>query len=232
MQTPVCKPGSVKRSITFLRIPIALLLTIGALAGQVSQQQSEEERVAGMRARVIALLGLKSGDTAADVGCGDGFYTIPLARFLGPSGKVYAEDISDGQLVKLKQRVGEEGLKNVEIVKGMEDDPKLPTEALDGVLIANAYHEMTAHEGMLSHVMSGLKQCGVLVVMDGMWDQHESRSRDEQVKFHELAPTLARREVEKAGFEIVETRDPFIERAPDADGKSRWWALIARKTAR
>src|SRR5262245_50021663 len=126
MQTPVCKPGSVKRSIAFLRIPIALLLTIGALAGQVSQQQSEEERVAGMKTRVIALLGLKSSDTAADVGCGDGFYTIPLARFLGPSGRVYAEDISDGQLAKLKQHVGEEGLKNVEIVKGMEDDPKLP----------------------------------------------------------------------------------------------------------
>jgi hypothetical protein len=65
--------------------------------------------------------------------------------------------------------------------------------------------------------------------MDGMWNEHESRSGEEQVKFQGLAPTLARPEVEKAGFEIVEVRDPFIERPPDRDGKSRWWAIIARK---
>jgi ubiquinone/menaquinone biosynthesis C-methylase UbiE len=193
---------------------------------------SEEDRVAEMKRRVIALLGLNSGETAADVGSGDGFYTIPLARFLGPSGKVYAEDISDGQLRTLKQHLGEEGLTNVEIIKGAADDPKLPAAALDGVLIVNAYHEMTAHEAMLSHVISALKPHGVLVVMDGMWNDHESRPREEQVKFHELAPAVAKTEVEKAGFEIVEVRDPFIERAPDRDGKSRWWAIIARKPAR
>ena len=157
---------------------------------------------------------------------------MPLARFLGPSGRVYAEDISDGPLVKLKQHLAEEGLKNVEVIKGTLDDPKLPKEVLDGALIVNAYHEMTAHEAMLNHVLTALKPGGVIVLMDGMWNEHESRSRDEQVKFHELAPALARSEVEKAGFEIVEVRDPFIERAPDRDGKSRWWAIIARKPAR
>lgn len=90
---------------------------------------------------------------------------------------------------------------------------------------------MTAHEAMLNHVLTALKPGGVLVLMDGMWNEHESRSRDEQMKFHELAPALARSEAEKAGFEIVEVRDPFIERAPDRDGKSRWWAIIARKPA-
>ena len=211
----------------FAQIPGAnwYSLVVGQLAS------SEEERVADMKSRVVALLGLSSGDAAADVGSGDGFYTIPLARFLGPSGKVYAEDISDGQLGKLKQHLGEEGLTNVEIIKGAPDDPKLPAMALDGVLIVNAYHEMSAHEAMLNHVISALKPHGVLVVMDGMWNEHESRSREEQVKFHELAPALAKTEVEKAGFEIVEVRDPFIERAPDKDGKSRWWAIIARKPA-
>ena len=100
------------------------------------------------------------------------------------------------------------------------------------MLIVNAYHEMTAHEAMLNYVISALKPGGVLVVMDGMWNDHESRSREEQVKSHELAPTLARTDVQKAGFEIVEVRDPLIERAPDRDGKSRWWAIIARKPAR
>ena len=128
--------------------------------------------------------------------------------------------------------MGEEGLTNVEIIKGAADDPKLPAVAFDGVPIKNAYHEMTAHDARLNHVISALKPRGVLVVMDGMWNDHESRSREEQVKFHELAPALAKTEVEKAGFEIVELRDPFIERAPDRDGKSRWWAIIARNPAR
>jgi hypothetical protein len=68
---------------------------------------------------------------------------------------------------------------------------------------------------MLRLVLSALKPGGILVVMDGMWNEHESRPREEQVKFHELAPALSRPEVEQAGFEIVEVRDPFIERAAD-----------------
>src|SRR5215471_546317 len=106
MQTFIGKSGSVICSKALPRISIAFLLAISQLFGQASQSRSEEERVAEMKTRVVALLGLKSGDTAADVGCGDGFYTVPLARSLGPSGRVYAEDISDGQLSKLRQRLG------------------------------------------------------------------------------------------------------------------------------
>lgn len=225
------KSTSSERLRALARIPIAFLLTVSALLAQSSQSLSEEERIAEMKTRVVALLGLKSGDTAADVGCGDGFYTVPLARFLGPAGKVYAEDVSDGQLAKLKQRLKEEGLQNVELIKGAVDDPKLPAAAVNGVLIVNAYHEMTAHEAILNHVISALTPGGVLVVVDSMWNDHESRSREQQVNFHELAPKLVRLEVAKAGFEIVEVRDPFIERPPDRDGKSRWWAVIARKPA-
>jgi predicted methyltransferase len=232
MEGLLWKPGSLRRPTVLPRIPIALLLTASTLLGQALQSRSEEERVTEMKARVVALLGLKSGDTAADVGCGDGFYTIPLARFLGPSGRVYAEDISDGELSKLQQHLGKEGLRNVEVIKGALDDPRLPKDVLDGALIVNAYHEMAEHEAMLKHVISALKPGGLFVLMEGMWDELEARSREEQVKFHELAPALAKLEVEKAGFQIVEIHDPFIERAPDRDGKSRCWAIIARRPVR
>src|SRR6266849_3941911 len=98
-----------------------LLLFFAAtnLFGQV--QRYEEERAADLKKRVVAALQVPVGSSVADVGCGDGFYTIPLARFLGPSGKVYAEDISDVELYKLKQHLSEEGLKNVEVIKGAED---------------------------------------------------------------------------------------------------------------
>jgi predicted methyltransferase len=154
-----------------------------------------------------------------------------LARFLGPSGKVYAEDISDAELIKLKEHLGKEGLKNVEVIKGAEDDPKLPADRLDAALIVNSYHEMTAHEAMLRHVRDGLKPGGVFVLMEGIWNSREGQSRDEQIKHHQLAPQFAKAEVEGAGFEIVALRDPFLERSPDEDGKSRWWLLVARKPA-
>jgi predicted methyltransferase len=162
----------------------------------------------------------------------ESFYAIPLARFLGPAGKVFAVDIDDTELFKLKQHLNEDGLKNVEVIKGMEDDPKLPTNRVDAALIVNAYHEMTAHEAMLRHTLAALKPGGAFVLMECIWDSREAQSRDEQIKHHQLAPPLAKEEVESAGFEIVELRDPFLERAPDNEGKSRWWLLIARKPAR
>jgi hypothetical protein len=97
------------------------------------------------------------------------------------------------------------------------------------VLIVNAYHEMIEHEAMLRHVRAALKSGGAFVLMEGISDSREAQSRDEQVKHHQLAPQLARQEVQQADFDIVELRDPFLERPPDENGKSRWWVLVARK---
>src|SRR5690242_2575075 len=99
-----------------LRCLILLPLILGSLFGQPPPPRSEEDRAAELKRRVIETLNLRPGDTAADVGCGDGFYTIPLARSLGPSGKVYAEDISDEALIKLKEHLAKEGLQNVEVI--------------------------------------------------------------------------------------------------------------------
>ena len=218
------------RALPWALMRSVILLSL-ILCPAFAQPRTEEERAAEMKRRVIETLQLRPGDTAADVGCGDGFYTIPLARFLGPSGKLYAEDINDAELIKLKEHLGKEGLKNVEVIKGAEDDPKLPADRLDAVLIVNSYHEMTAHEAMLRHVRDALKPGGTFVLMEGIWDSREAQSRDEQIKHHQLAPQLAKAEVQSASFEIVELRDPFLVRAPDEDGKSRWWLIIARKPA-
>ena len=230
MATPVAF-GTLRTAKTVLALIWKAVSVVMILSTGFAQSRSEADQAAELKSRVIEALHLRAGDIAADVGCGDGFYTIPLARFLGTSGKVFAVDIDDSALFKLKQHLVEDGLKNVEAIRGADDDPKLPNDVLDGALIVNAYHEMTAHEAMLSHVLAALKQDGVLVLMEGIWDAHETKPREEQVKHHELAPQVAKQEVEKAGFKIVEVRDPFIERPPDKDGKSRWWIIIARKSA-
>src|SRR5260370_21634299 len=119
-----------------MRSAVLLILILSTL-GQ-AQPRSEEDRIAELKRRVVETLRLRPGDTAADVGCGDGFYTIPLARFLGPSGKVFAEDISDAELIKLKEHITKEGLKNVEAIKGADDDPRLPPDRPDDAMIVHA----------------------------------------------------------------------------------------------
>jgi ubiquinone/menaquinone biosynthesis C-methylase UbiE len=207
---------------------IASLAAIFCVA-QAASPQSDEERAAELKRRVIETLNLRPGQTAADVGCGDGFYSLPLARFLGPSGKLYAEDISDDELAKLKQNLSAQSLTNVEVLKGAVDDPRLPAGRMDAVLIVNAYHEMSEHQAMLRHVNEALKQGGTFVLMEAIWDSRENQSRKEQTGHHQLAPKFARQEVQEAGFEVIELRDPFLERPPDEDGRSRWWLIIARK---
>jgi ubiquinone/menaquinone biosynthesis C-methylase UbiE len=197
--------------------------------GHAARPQSEEDRAAELKRRVIETLSLRPGQTAAEVGCGDGFYSLPLARFLGPSGKLYAEDISDDELAKLKQNLSAQSLTNVEVLKGAADDPRLPAGRMDAVLIVNAYHEMTEHQAMLRHVNEALKQGGTFVLMEAIWSSRESQSRKEQAQHHQLAPKFARQEVQEAGFDVIELLDPFLERPPDEDGKSRWWLIIARK---
>lgn len=192
--------------------------------------QSEEQATAEIKRRVVETLQLRGGETVADVGCGDGFYTLPLARALG-SGKVLAVDVDEAALSKLKGKLADQGIKNVETVKGKEDDPLLTHESLDAVLIVNTYHEMPAHEAMLRHVHAGLKPGGTVVLMEAIWESYERQPRDEQTKHHQLAAGIAKKELEAAGFEIVSVRDPFWERPPDDDGKSRWWLITARRTA-
>jgi ubiquinone/menaquinone biosynthesis C-methylase UbiE len=87
-------------------------------------------------------LTIAEGDKVADLGAGGGWFTIHLARRVGPNGRVYAEDIQALMIDSLARRVRREGFTNVETVVGTATDPKLPAGALDAVLIADAYHEM------------------------------------------------------------------------------------------
>lgn len=215
--------GSGERAFSLL-----LFLTV-TVFGQPAQSRSEQEMTAEIKRRVVETLQVHEGQTVADVGCGDGFYTIPLARALGPAGKVLAVDIDEAALSKLKQRLAEEGITSVEAIKGKTDDPLLPLNGLDAVLVANACHDMTTHEAMLRHIRSSLRPGGSLVVMESIWENREKQSRDEQTKHHQLAPAIAKQEIETSGFEIVSLRDPFWERTPDEDGKSRWWVIVARR---
>lgn len=97
------------------------------------------------------------------------------------------------------------------------------------MLVANAYHEMAAHEAMLRAIRAALKPGGLLVLVEALSEARQKLTRADQVKRHELSPEFARNELQEAGFEVVEMQDPFLQRASDKDGKSRWWLLVVRK---
>src|ERR1700682_2152984 len=88
-------------------------------------------------------IGIRRGATVADVGAGVGYFTWRLAERVGPSGKVYANDVQPAMLEKLRKNMEARPLVNVETVLGTEDDPKLPAGAVDLVLLVDVYHEFS-----------------------------------------------------------------------------------------
>jgi ubiquinone/menaquinone biosynthesis C-methylase UbiE len=178
---------------------------------------------------ILSALKIAEGSTVADIGAGGGFFTVRLARVVGPSGRVYAVDITREVLTGLRKRVSDEGLQNVEVIHGEPDDPKLPAGSLDAALIVNAYHEMPAHEPMLAHVRKALKPQGRLVLVEPIVDARRDLSRDEQVRRHQIAPEFVTREARKVGFDIVGLEDPFTMKP---DGNELEWLLVLRPSRR
>ena len=213
-----------------MQLTFALMFFSAALGAQQATAPNEYELRREQRERVaevIQALELKEGQSVADVGAGSGFYAVRLARVVGKTGRVYAEDIDEkGALKRLRERVEKDKLDNVTVILGDPDNPKLPAGALDAVLMVDAYHEVEPHAEMLRHVFAALKPGGRLVMVDLMPGKTRQRPRADQVKNHKLAPELAEAELRQAGFEILSRADDFIDR-PDEEGGQ--WMIIARK---
>jgi ubiquinone/menaquinone biosynthesis C-methylase UbiE len=173
---------------------------------------------------VMAALAIAEGSRVADVGAGSGYFTEHLAREVGASGRVFAVDISERALSQLRRLVEDEGLDNVEVVRGEPDDPKLPDRSLDAVLVVDAYHEMTEYGAMLSGMYRALRPGGRLVILD-LVPSDPSLSRDQQTAKHELSIDLVEQEVREAGFEVLDRDELFA----DSGRHHGQWLLVARR---
>jgi ubiquinone/menaquinone biosynthesis C-methylase UbiE len=91
--------------------------------------------------QVMDKLGIAEASVVADIGAGAGWFTIRLARRVGPNGTVYAEDVQQEMLTAMSRRVNALGLTNVRQMLGRDDDPRLPPQSLDAALMVDAYHE-------------------------------------------------------------------------------------------
>jgi SAM-dependent methyltransferase len=124
--------------------------------------------------KVIALAGVHSGMTVADIGAGDGYYVVRLSPIVGASGTVIGEDIMPKYVDLLRSRVKAARLPNVEAILGTPDNAMLPDHAVDVAFMVHMYHEITRPFELLWNLSRSLKPAAMLVVLDqdGPTDQH------------------------------------------------------------
>jgi ubiquinone/menaquinone biosynthesis C-methylase UbiE len=162
-----------------------------------SRQREEDCRL------LLEALEVKEGQRICDLGCGNGFYTLELARRVGPEGVVYAVDIQPEMLRMLARRAAEEGLTNIRPILGTFIDPRLPKGEVDMVLCVDVYHEFSHPEQMLSRIRESLAEGGHLVLA-------EFRGEDPAVPIkplHKMTKAQIRSELEPAGFRVVREFD-------------------------
>ncbi len=153
--------------------------------------------------RVVRELAIAPGARVADLGAGVGYFTWRLAEAVGPRGSVIAVDIQPGMIERLRENLAERGITNVEPVLGSEEDPKLPPNSVDLVLLVDVYHELQKPEQTMAHVRQALNPGGRLVLI-------EYRKEDPDVPIHPLHKMTVgemRQEIEPIGFQFHELMD-------------------------
>ena len=146
----------------------------------------------------ISILKIPKGATAADIGAGSGYMTIRLAQKVGPTGKVFANDVQPQMLEILARRLADKKITNVTLVQGTVDDPRLPPSSVDLELMVDVYHELSRPQAMLQHLREALKPTGRLVLL-------EYRKEDPSIPIqfeHKMSVAEAKLEVEHEGFTL------------------------------
>lgn len=140
--------------------------------------------------QVIRGLDIRAGMTVADIGAGSGYHTIRLAPVVGPSGRVYAQDVVDDYLTELRGHVANRRLTNVQVVLGKPDDPGLPPASVDRAIMVHMYHEVAQPYALLWNLVGSLKPGAKVGVVD----------LDRPPERHGIPPALLRCEFEAVGY--------------------------------
>jgi len=181
---------------------IAQVMGPGGIDWLDRPEREDEERPAA----VIAALGLRGGETIADLGAGSGYFTFRIAPMVGKTGKVLAVDIQDEMLETLRRRATALRVTNVEEVKGSETDPKLPVNGVDIVLIVDVYHELTYPFEVMTKVRNALKPGGRVVFV-------EYRKEDRQVPIKEVHK-MSLEQIDKEMKVVALERSRTVETLP------------------
>lgn len=153
--------------------------------------------------RVMDMLGIEPGKNVADIGAGSGWFTVRAARRVTASGTVYAVDINSEAIDYINQRAKKEQLHNIKTILSKPDDPQLPADTIDAVLLLKTYHEVAHPVVLLRNLRSSLKPGAKIGIVD----------RNGNGENHGISKDVVVREAAQAGYELLGSQD-FVK----ADG--------------
>ena len=147
--------------------------------------------------RVMDILGIKEGTHVADIGAGSGWFAVRAAKRAGNNGIVYAVDINPESITYINRRIRQDGIRNVHTILSEEDDPRLPRNSVDSVLLLKTYHEVAHPVLLLENLRRSLRSGAKIGIIDrnGKGDDH-GVSRDVVIQ-----------EAAQAGYQLQEQYD-------------------------
>ena len=157
----------------------------------------------GEAERVLNMLGITRGQRVADIGAGLGYYTVRVARRIGPGGTIYATDVSSEYLGRLRDRLAREQISGVELILGLPRDPRLPGDSVDVAILSHMYHEIENPYEFLYRLQPALRPGARVGVID----------MDRPTQNHGTPPALLRCELAAVGYRQLD----FVQLSP-ADG--------------
>src|SRR3954471_19351599 len=165
---------------------------VAPIVGSTFSTEDARDR-SGEAEEVMELAGVKPGMSVADVGAGEGYYTVRLARVVGLKGRVLGEDIVPEVRDELSDRIQRERLDNVAVKLGTADNPMLPAGSFDRVFMVHMYHEVQSPYAFLWHMREGVKPDGLVVVVES----------NRPVRRHGMPPSELKCELAALGLQPV-----------------------------
>jgi ubiquinone/menaquinone biosynthesis C-methylase UbiE len=147
--------------------------------------------------RVMDLLGIKAGSSVADIGAGSGWFSTRAAARVGANGVVYAEDINPEAVKYIDDQIHKGKVSNVKTVLGSPDDPKLPSDSIDAVLLLKVYHEIAHPLVLMANLKPSLRPGAKVGIID----------RNGNGTDHGLNSDVVKREMAEAGFKLLSSYD-------------------------
>ena len=224
MKNDMTSRDAARAGIATLLARLAGLLLLAGFSSAWSQDAPgfDEET-----ARIAQALQLDQGLTVADVGAGDGQYSVFLADAVGTTGAVYATEVDEGRLEAIREAVA--GRDNVKVVHGKPDSTELPAECCDRILLRRVYHHFEDPQSMLASLLASLRPGGVIAVVDFLRESSELGRPDATPHDHEHGVRIddLTAAMQEAGFELVGQVDDWPSRV--RHGRETDFCLLFRR---
>jgi len=216
------------RSLFLITLGLFLLVASAEAPAQLGSRETKEwiqnldrpERIAGLEIdKVLPILNLKPGDNVADIGAGTGAFSLPLAKTVAPSGKVYAVDIDPGLLDYIVQKAKKENLENIQTVKGEFSDPKLPARDVDLGFFHDVLHHIENRQAYLKALGAYIKPTGRIALIE--------MNRDDPKTPHRNNPEMLLSKDEVKSWMAAAGFYPAVEY--DIFGNRKWFIIYTRR---